>query len=230
MSRIVDELPAVIEIDARIAHLRQQEHDLADRTAQASQRYRRAYAKWEREAVDLELSGKTAKPPPKPPSDHARNIVMPKLRADIERAITDRRRAIIEHADEIRIAVDEQGAAILDEARPLVECLIDLVARLRGIAAAVDEIGDARQALDSRQTTPQRRPPVVDLAGLLHALDAGMSVVVDGRDPRPARTLGMQWSNLRQPVAPSTEPERERSEAEQVETVTVVRTATGAEL
>lgn len=156
---------------------------------------------------------------------------MPRLRADIERAITARRRAIIEHADEIRATVDEQRREILDEAHEPVATLTELVTRLRGVAAAYDEIADARQALDSRQATPQRRPPAVDLAGLLHALDAGLSVILDGRDPRPPRTVGVQRSNLGQPVEPRAHTERpERSDPEPGETVTVVRTNSGAGL
>lgn len=231
MSRIVDALPAVVEIDATIEGLRQRERDLVARTAKARAKHHAAYAKWEAEAVEAELDGRTAKAPPEPPPDGGRNLAMGRLRVDIEQAIRDRHRTIVEHADEIRATVDEEGAEILSEARPLVESLTELVTRLRGVAAAVDEIADARAAIDTRQTR-ERRPPTVDILGLLNALDAGLAVVLDGRDPRPARTLGVQpGGTLGQTVKvePSRPPTPERSEPEG-ETVTVVRTNPGAEL
>lgn len=230
MSRIIDELPEIVAIDERIECLRQQERDVAERAAERGRKYHGEYAAWETKAVEDELAGRKVKPAPEPPDDTARNGALGRIRAEIEQAVRDRQRAIIEHETEIRAAVDEQGSAILDDAHEPIETLTDLVTLLRGVAAAVDEVADARQALDAHQRTPLRRPPAVDLAALLHAAAHGLHVVLVGRDPRPPRELGFTHSNLHVPVDSKTVPTRERSVPEPSPTVTVHRLNRGAEL
>ncbi|AWB90865.1 hypothetical protein [Aeromicrobium chenweiae] len=229
MSTVTDRQPEVIAIDARIAKAREQERTLADKSAKAATKYRAAYAKWEAEAIAAELAGKDPKPAPPPPDETTRRLVMQRLRAQIDRDIVERRRAIVSAADTIREGVEREAAEIVAGARGPLEELREAALVLRRLIGALDEIADARQSLDPYQATPLRRPPVVDLSTLVGAIDHGLSAVLEGRDTHERRTLGVQsGSTLDVPPTEGREPASETTPT--TVAVGIVRTAHGAEL
>lgn len=231
VSRVVDDLSAVVEVDKRIERLREQERKTVERSAKARQKHHAARAQWERDAIEAELDGKAAKAPPEPPNDSVRTLVLGRLRAEIDEAIKDRRRAVVDHEGEIRAEVEQQAAALVGEAiQPLSE-LHDLVRRVRGVVSALDDVHDARVALDPKAATTARRPPRVDLDLLASAVDRDVGVLLAGRDPRPPRVLGIQpgTSTLHLPPAEIPDPPSPAADVTNGPTAATVRTNSGAE-
>ena len=228
MSTVTDRQPEVVKIDAQIAKTREQERKILDKAAEAGAKYRAAYAKWEAEAVDAELAGREPKAAPTPPDETTRALVIQRLRAEIDGLIVERRRAIIRAADKIRSEVVKEASQIVEQSIAPREDLHDLTRQLRAVVGALDDVTDARQSLDTRQTTPQRRPPVVDLAALVYAVDNGLDSLIEGREHRQPRTLGIQPGSTLA-VPPPEKSHATPQPAEPATRVNVVRTNTGAE-
>jgi hypothetical protein len=230
VTAIIDQLPAVVEIDERIKRLREQERRIVEKSSKRRQQYQRDRARWEQQALADELDGKSAKPPPKPPDDTVRNIVLGQIRSEIEQALRARRAAIVDAEPEIRDKVEQETSDLIARAVQPVADLREVVGQVRNVVRALDDLADARQGNDPMRTTPQRRPPVVDVDALVHAVDHGIEAVLAGRDPRIPRELGMQpGSTLHEPTAETPEP----SSGKGVTTgpaVTSIRTNRGAEL
>lgn len=228
MSTVTDRQPEVVAIDAEIEKTREQERIIAEKSAKIGAKYRADYAKWEADAVAAELAGKDPKPAPTPPDETTRNRIMQRFRAEIDQLIVQRRRAIVSAAETIRAEVEREATEIVAAARaPLTE-LREAYVSLRSLVASLDEIADARQSLDGYQRTPQRRPPAVDFAALIGAVDHGVGTVLDGRESRDPRTLGVQRSNLNIPPSEAREPAPESTGT--TAAIRSVRTSRGAEL
>lgn len=226
---IVDSLPAVVEIDAEIDSERARESAVMERAAKVRQEHARAHARWESEAVEAELSGKRVPKAPVPPDMTVSDLAIQRVRANVERLVKARMRAIVDAADPVWEQAYAEVAAVTEEARPLVEALQALVPRARAATAAVDAVTDARQATDTLQRTTLRKSLGVDVSALLAAVGAGPAVLLAGRDPRPERVLGFQQGATlgEQGAQPETRQTVTQSTAG-AESVTVVKTSRGA--
>lgn len=190
MSAIVDRLPTVAEIDARIEAERVVEGQVTERLGAVRREYAAAHAKWEQEALDAELAGKRVPVRPEQPDDTISTLALERVRGSIRGLVQARLRAVVDGAETVHEQSTSEILAVLEEAAPYVEALKALLPRLRAATSAVDAVADARQALDPQQTTPRRHVPRIDLTALLAAVGGGPAVLLSGRDPLPARRLG----------------------------------------
>lgn len=229
MTKITDSQPEVVEIDARIAQTREQERKVAEKSAGAAAKHQAALAKWRATAEQDVRAGRDPKPAPPVPDESARNMVLAEFRAEIERDVKERRRATVRAEAAIRAEVEQEVARLLGEARGPVDDLDAAVAAVRAALAALDEVADAKHALDPTQTTRHRRPPVVDIAALVSAVKHGPEGLIGGRDNPKPRTLGVQpGSTLGLPATKP--PEAIADEVEPEIEVRIVKTSEGAEL
>lgn len=206
MSRVVDRLPAVVEIDEKIEQLRQQERRVLSKLADQRARYHAAVATWERRAVEAETAGTDAPERPEPPDDHVRGIVLGNFRNELAAAQRARLAAVASAAPEIAEEVYGIVSDILAAAKPHLSALGDLLADLRDGLGALDEVRGARMMLDPSGRREDRPPREVDLSSLAHAVEHGPATLTDGRADPPRRLGLIVATSAISDAAPEPEP------------------------
>ena len=203
-SSIISGIEAVAEAEAEIQKLEAQERSAAGKVARAMAEHREALAAWQQRSAKAFEAGKKVEPAPEePPAREVGDRLRRDLRAKIEKARTERLRAIVAAAE----LVDEEAERIvregLEAATPLVASLEAIVSQVASAQTAVRQVRDAANSLDSYKSVHPSNPTRVDLPGLVQAVKHAEQIDLLAGHRTEGRHLGMQegatWATAEPP-------------------------------
>ena len=211
---IIDALPGVQAVDEERATVEADWQAYLEWKNEQAARYQREVEDHRaavRRAIENREDPPSAPVPPGLEDEHARRLVQ--HRADMDRLDRARYRAIADAAEAVHEAATAETGAAVEEARPLLEALNEILARVRSAQEATREVLVAQDLRRGVRNLARSGPQRADLAALADAVSsvetcctsvrkAGSSSTAgkttgSTRRARPRR-LGMAASNVRQ--------------------------------
>lgn len=210
MTRIVDNIQAVKDIDKEIERIDALIDKHARNIAATAAAHRQAVDEWEQRGVDAFSQGQQfdeASPQPPETMRLAQEFLIG-LRHDREVAQRERLKRVANSADEVLERAAKQVEKAVEKARPALAVLGACVMEVRSARNDLLTVAQARNATSSLGVNPLPELPALDVGGLAEAIQQDVDLLAAHRPTEPVTERGMTWTG--QPPGSGVDPEEDR--------------------